>query len=249
MSCSKMLCFFAFHRIRDVLCNILCSELVLVRLCSAEIEDQGISLRNNMDRISYQNGRVDSNLFELITKSRIFGVSLLNRYFLRNVDVLYSEMADNDFKEMWMRTLCGSNILLEMKSDPKYNELYTSIKENLKNVLAVLIQKRILRVDIEDGLDGDVLSETTWNKINEMFPRMKGELREQNVSQQQDQGQFDRKEYPHPTPTPYSRMEEKLDIDEKYIRRASSTASLRSKNGIDVSSVGSVGSDEIVLVD
>merc|ERR1712176_833348 len=120
----------------------------------------------------------------------------------------------------------------------------------------------------DDG-DGDTLSDVTWRKINDMFPRMKGELREQSVSappprsqaraQVQVQGQeqapaservgFDPKEYPHPTPTPYSRMEEKLDIDDQYIRKASSSNSnttLRSRNGIDASSVGS---DEIVLVD
>lgn len=218
-----------------------------MRLCSAEIEDQGISLRNNMERISCRDGRVDSNLFELITKSRIFGVSLLNRYFLRNAERLHAELSGDGFRELWLRILCGSSILLEMKSDPKYNELYTSIKENLKNVIAVMIHRGIITVD--DG-DGDTLSDVTWRKINDMFPRMKGELREQSVSASPPRGQaFDPKEYPHPTPTPYSRMEEKLDIDDQYIRTMTSSNSnttLRGRNGIDASSVGS---DEIVLVD
>merc|ERR1712176_802022 len=115
----------------------------------------------------------------------------------------------------------------------------------------------------DDG-DGDTLSDVTWRKINDMFPRMKGELREQSVSappprsqasaqvqapMSSERASFDPKDYPHPTPTPYSRMEEKLDIDDQYIRKASSSNSnmtLRSRNGIDASSVGS---DEIVLVD
>ena len=99
--------------------------------------------------------------------------------------------------------LC-SDIMLEMKSDPKYNELYSSIKQNLRNVLKVMIHKNILNDN-----DNDSLSTVTWQKINDMFPRMKTELFEQNVNH---------KDYPHPTSTPYSRIEQEPKINEKYIK-------------------------------
>ena len=143
--------------VEDALSNILCSDLITMRLCG------------NLS---------DTNSFELITKSRIFAISLLTRFFLKHLNEFSGHAQRGEkFEMIWNEMIGCFETMYQNKGDPKYNELYVSIKENLKNVLQVMIYQQIINS-----------SSNIWTKINAMFPRIKDSL-------------FDNAQYPDPTPT------------------------------------------------
>eukprot|EP01084_Bolivina_argentea_P242605 406936_1 len=157
------------HFIKDIILNVLCSELIMIQLSS---------LKN-------KNVNNDINSFQLITESRIFALQILYTYFLANLNALNY---NNCIRDVWMKILCCTDCLLEMKSDPKYNQLYACIKQKMKHLLNVMIDNNIINEQDDDN--------KTWNKIHDMFPRMKQELFCNNT-----------------------RIEQQLKINEKYVSK------------------------------
>ena len=62
---------------------------------------------------------------------------------------LYGDDGSNDesvdFVQIWMHILCCSDTMIEIKGDPKYNELYVSVKEKVKNTLKVMMHRGIFK--------------------------------------------------------------------------------------------------------
>eukprot|EP01083_Nonionella_stella_P109829 320717_1 len=148
--------------------NMICTQLIMIQLASPAIT----------------------------SKARVCGIRLLNKYF-----VTHLEQLQPIGKEIVMKILCCCDVMVEIGR--KYhkkcdlNQLYSNIKQNLKNVLIVLIDKSILKMNINPNDNDDDISISTWHKINDMFPTIKSELSAQCKHQQRDQNHI------HPTPTPY----------------------------------------------
>eukprot|EP01083_Nonionella_stella_P166026 553867_1 len=148
--------------------NMICTQLIMIQLASPAIT----------------------------SKARVCGIRLLNKYF-----VTHLEQLQPIGKEIVMKILCCCDVMVEIGR--KYhkkcdlNQLYSNIKQNLKNVLIVLIDKSILKMNINPNDNDDDISISTWHKINDMFPTIRSELSAQCKHQQRDQNHI------HPTPTPY----------------------------------------------